>query len=292
MARSQAIVDLPPRLTCKNTRLKPADLRLLETKRSKLLQHGSQVHCYIEEVSNSRIRSKNALVEAARSVFVFAQEEAGTAVCVSPAGLLLTCSHCVTNDEAEAINKRMWLVSSVGVIVQASCIAWDGIRDLALLQIIAVESSYGSTTLWSCVTILPHPSKVNTRLICIGHPGSEDFESHRAGVATGYDVLHVSEGRYRGCAMGQDIHDNSDIGALKHDCWTYWGHSGAPLVEQSTGRLVGLHSSWDDETGMRRGVVLQAILEFLDEHKSRITEIQDNVAERRGVVDAPVQVVS
>jgi hypothetical protein len=27
--------------------------------------------------------------------------------------------------------------------------------------------------------------------------------------------------------------------------------------------LVGVHSSWDDETGMRRGVGIEAIREFL-----------------------------
>lgn len=49
-----------------------------------------------------------------------------------------------------------------------------------------------------------------------------------------------------------------------HDCWTYWGHSGAPLLERRTGQLVGLHSSWDEETGMRRGVGCEAIAGFLE----------------------------
>lgn len=50
-----------------------------------------------------------------------------------------------------------------------------------------------------------------------------------------------------------------------HDCWTYWGHSGAPLMLRATGELVGLHSSWDDQSGMRRGVPLVALRAFLDE---------------------------
>jgi len=52
-------------------------------------------------------------------------------------------------------------------------------------------------------------------------------------------VLHISTGLSRGYASGQDAQDNLEIGALTHDCWTYWGHSGAPLVETSTGCLVG-----------------------------------------------------
>lgn len=59
--------------------------------------------------------------------------------------------------------------------------------------------------------------------------------------------------------------DNAEIGALMHDCWTYWGHSGAPLVDAKAGGLVGLHSSWDEETGMRRGIGVEAIVEFLRE---------------------------
>lgn len=58
--------------------------------------------------------------------------------------------------------------------------------------------------------------------------------------------------------------DNSEIGALMHDCWTYWGHSGAPLVEVRSGLLVGLHSSWDEDTDMRRGIGGEAIGAFLE----------------------------
>jgi hypothetical protein len=83
------------------------------------------------------------------------------------------------------------------------------------------------------------------------------------GTKTNFDILHVSTGLFRGHAAGQDLQDNSEIGALKHDCWTYWGHSGCPIVETVAGTLVGLHSSWDEKTGMRRGIPLEAILEFL-----------------------------
>jgi len=100
-------------------------------------------------------------------------------------------------------------------------------------------------------------------LTCIGHPGSVDLETSKADVKTGYDVLHVSEGLFRGYAPDQDLHVNSDIGALMHGCRTYWGHNGAPLVERKTGRLVGLHSSWVDETGMRREIAWETIGEFL-----------------------------
>lgn len=62
---------------------------------------------------------------------------------------------------------------------------------------------------------------------------------------------------------GADPDNNSEIGSLKHDAWTYWGHSGAPLLKAVDGTLIGLHSSWDDKTAMRHGVPLIEIKHFL-----------------------------
>jgi V8-like Glu-specific endopeptidase len=50
-------------------------------------------------------------------------------------------------------------------------------------------------------------------------------------------------------APGADPQDNAEIGALMHDAWTYWGHSGAPLVAEGDGGLVGVHSSWEEGRG-------------------------------------------
>ncbi|EME46827.1 hypothetical protein DOTSEDRAFT_111981, partial [Dothistroma septosporum NZE10] len=195
------------------------------------------------------------------ATLVFAQEAAGTAVCISRDGLILTCSHCIAEKKQDfKRNKMIWLLFSSGDPVQAKAIAWDPHRDLALLQIATAPSSLARLPYIHLALAAP---KTNTRLLCVGHPGSEDFEADTSGVATDYDVLHISEGRYRGLAEGQAVQDNSEIGALMHDCWTYWGHSGAPLIERGSGGLVGLHSSWDDETGMRRGVAWEAVRDFL-----------------------------
>ena len=50
---------------------------------------------------------------------------------------------------------------------------------------------------------------------------------------------------------------------LQHSCWTYWGHSGAPLFDEQ-GCLVGLHNSWDeDDDGQRHGVDWERIVTFV-----------------------------
>ena len=199
---------------------------------------------------------------ALAATLLFAQPEAGTATCLSPSGLLLTCSHCIAADAASfSPSQPHWLLLSSGAAVSAVCIAFDPRRDLALLQITHSQTP-GPFPFVSIADAAPKPG---ARLLCVGHPGSEDLETDVVGAKTGYDVLCVSEGRFRGCAEGQDVQDNEEIGALKHDCWTYWGHSGAGLVERGTGRLVGVHSSWDEESGMRRGVAWEAVRAFLGE---------------------------
>lgn len=240
-------------------RLPRDDLNLLRLKQQKLRQSDAQVPEFIQR---SNASNNPILAQIAAATLVFAWEAAGTAICVSSGGLVLTCSHCVAETEEEYDPAKVrWLLFASGDAVQANCVAWDARRDLALLQTTAAPASCPT---FPHIDISASPPKLNTPLLCIGHPGSEDLEASQAGIETNYDVLHISEGRFRGVAKNQDVQDNSEIGALMHDCWTYWGHSGAPLVDSRSGRLIGLHSSWDDETGMRRGVAWQAIREFLD----------------------------
>lgn len=265
---------------------------------------------------NAVARAYNTAIQA---TLVFAQESAGTAVCISPRGLLLTCAHCIAQDEDEFATLAakakgtkkgggrrggggIYLLFASGQIVRAECVAWDPRRDLALLQIVAAQQPLitpASTTtpaaspyLWSFpyLELSPTPPAPNAPLLCIGHPGSEDLEASLPNQKTHYPILFVSEGCFRGLYPGQDVQDNSEIGALRHDCWTYWGHSGAPLIEQRKratgkgrrevmdgggeqgGKLVGLHSSWDEKTGMRRGVGWEAVRGFLDENTIVVIE--------------------
>ncbi|KAH9230542.1 hypothetical protein K456DRAFT_1898120 [Colletotrichum gloeosporioides 23] len=219
------------------------------------------------------------LSSSVMATLVFAQEEAGTAVCISPDGLLLTCSHCIaeTADDFD-VTQSHWLLFASGHAVEAKPLAWNAKRDLALLKIVAaqespsISSASPAASQFPFITTAVSTPPLKSRLICVGHPGSEDFEASEPGVKTGYDVLHLSTGTFRGCAKGQDVQDNSEIGALMHTCWTYWGHSGAPLIDRKSGKLIGLHSSWDDETGMRRGVALEAIQGFLAENQNHLAE--------------------
>ncbi|KAI1750508.1 trypsin-like cysteine/serine peptidase domain-containing protein [Xylaria castorea] len=262
---NDGIYQLPTPLTRAITGLKGNDHKNLLRKQTWLRQYSLEVP--------SLFTRHTGVLDA---TLVFAQEEAGTAVCIAPNGMLLTCSHCIAeNIDEQDRSKDHWLLFRSGVAVKAICVAWDERRDLALLQVDAAQQEGEDSGLsrFPFVSISSTTPVLDSRLVCVGHPGSEDLEASQPGIKTSYDVLHVSTGRYRGRADDQDPQDNSEIGALMHDCWTYWGHSGAPLLDFKTGKLIGLHSSWDDETGMRRGIPLEAILEFLDKNKDHVSSM-------------------
>ena len=256
------IASIPIFLSQDTTTLPSDDFDLLHLKQSKLRNPHGQVPAFIRGLN-----ATTCLGDAAAATLVFAQQEAGTAVCISSDGLLLTCAHCVAESQDEFERKEdMWLLFASGCIVRGRSVVWDARRDLALLQIVAAQASSYIDGPQPSFPFASIGESQGGHLLCIGHPGSEDLEASTSGIETNYDVLHVSTGRFRGLATEQDPQDNSEIGALMHDCWTYWGHSGAPLIARRSGKLVGLHSSWDDSTGMRRGVPLVAVKAFLDEH--------------------------
>ena len=275
----------PPLLTTKTTGLTKLAHTLLLHKQARLRS--------LDSIPDHPLHLHRAIY----STLVFAAHQAGTAICISRQGHILTCYHCVAETDEEitqAQTKGHWLLFADGTAINAKLLQWDQRRHLALLRV-----SYGETPSTQALIasgtgpleghfpfcpIAPSSPPVSTPLICIGHPGSEDLENPPSPTtgslrATDYDVLSVSYGRYRGLAKDQDPQDNEEIGALMHTCWTYWGHSGAPLIvsgggRERVGKVVGLHSSWDEKTGMRRGVGLLAIREFLakseEEHEYRL----------------------
>lgn len=186
---------------------------------------------------------------------------------ISPYGWVLTCAHCFADtltEYASLNSKTKWLLYYDSTAVQVECRFWDCRRDLALCKITGVEmemlpsspspSNHQTVPRFNFLQSTPVGTKlkVGTDLICIGQPGAEDLESSLPNKKTKYNLFEISTGTFRGMVKGADPQVNEEIGSLKHDCWTYWGHSGAPLVILEKGELVGVHSSWDDETCMRR----------------------------------------
>jgi hypothetical protein len=251
--------------------LTSTELKYLREKQNRLEQNAS--------VTLKSLPHGTHIRNALESTLIFAQYEAGTAVCIDTNGWVLTCSHCFADSEEEyrAVSKRKWLLFYTGLAVQVECREWDPLRDLALLKIIAIETSEGEIPRFHSVPLSANVPTYKMRILCIGQPGRDDLES-TSERKTKYNLLEVSEGTFRGMAKGVDPQDNSEIGTLMHDAWTYWGHSGAPLLRGADGTLIGLHSSWDDRTAMRRGIPQVAIKAFLEQRlPAAITLVGTNI---------------
>lgn len=247
----------------------------LSIKEQNLLREKQKHLAFKSTASCTDLRDRSDLRNVLASTLIFAQHEAGTAVCIDPRGWVLTCSHCFGESDTEWRDYRYkWLLFSNGLAAEVECRIWDPRRDLALAKIIKLEARPDLRIASFRFVSLASSCSNRESILCVGQPGQDDLEASPTAPprTTGYDFLHVSAGKLRGMVPGRDPQDNSEIGVLKHDAWTYWGHSGAPLLRASDGALVGLHSSWDDQTAMRHGIPLVAIRNFLHEHLPDTTD--------------------
>jgi hypothetical protein len=213
--------------------LDPDGLQLLRQKQARLR---SNARTTLQSLPPNLRHLRRAL----EATLIFAQYEAGTAVCIEPAWIL-TCAHCFgdTYEEYLAANKRKWLLFYHGLAVLAECRFWDGRRDLALLNIVAVEAEHdGEIPPQSFVSLaVSETIPLSTeRLLCIGQPGSDDLES-TAARKTRYNLVELSEGKYCGMMKGADPQNNREIGTFKHDC------ASAPFVLVDISNMVPTQDS-------------------------------------------------
>ncbi|KAJ7658399.1 hypothetical protein DFH06DRAFT_1196803 [Mycena polygramma] len=103
--------------------LKSSEVALLRQKQRKLAANASNT---LASLPNDTPRMRIAL----EASLIFAQHEAGSAVCVDPAGWVLTCAHCFgdTEEEYRESPKRRWLLFYTGLAVQVECRAWPHAR--------------------------------------------------------------------------------------------------------------------------------------------------------------------
>lgn len=210
------------------------------------------------------------------------QDEYGSGVCISSKGHILTCYHCVPS------KKKIKIIFPNGIIFNANKIKSSKKLDIALLKIVSQEENIidSNNNIKNEAKILDTNNAVdnylpefpfspvsenleekNSDLFCIGNPYCYDLESKRNKKKTYFHPFYLSKGKV--IDYEEDfIYGNikKELGPLHHDCWTYWGHSGAPLFNNK-GVVVGLHNSWNEENGMRHGLSAASINKFLNEIK-------------------------
>ena len=106
----------------------------------------------------------------------------------------------------------------------------------------------------------PGGDRVGVAVVAVGNPHDRDLEAPEGSAPRemGYTPFWVSVGEVLDVAETP----SGGLGRLKHGCWTYWGHSGCPIVDER-GELVGVHNSWDDRDAARHGACLEDVRSFL-----------------------------
>lgn len=96
------------------------------------------------------------------------------------------------------------------------------VDELALLRIIVVEIRHEQRRryflLFTRLNFLWHPPPIRSPILCNRHPGSRDLES-TSGRRTMYDLIQVSEARFREIVLDGTPHNSFERGTLRHDTW-------------------------------------------------------------------------
>lgn len=208
----------------------------------------------------------------------FIQKEGGTGVHLQN-GYVLSCAHVIAADTdpdeegegeldaVDRIGRIKYVVFANGAIYKTECVAVNEEDDLSLLRIewdseiklIDDDQQIGTAVLAETAP------KIKCHLFCIGNPSNIDLEDGGVFGDTDFEpkIFHLSFGRLR---MMKERGDG--LGEYGHDCWTYWGHSGAPIFNEE-GEVVALHNSWDDRNGMRHAVRWEKIQKFMAMHTTK-----------------------
>lgn len=160
---------------------------------------------------------------------------------------------------AKRVGRLKTCVTARGAHGVAECLAADEASDLALLRFVGGPPGG--------LEALPlggeGDDEAGTPVLAVGNPYDWDLEN-AAGAKprrNGYTPFWASAGQLQG-EIEADEAEVKGVGPQRHSCWTYWGHSGCPIVD-ADGCVLALHNSWDDSCGQRYAVPLSAILAFV-----------------------------
>ena len=195
------------------------DLRLSLLKSHEILKTRSK---FLSSIRSIERKGHLFVEEASNACMIFGQYEAGSAVCISADGLILTCCHCLMDNPC--IGDLRCLVTSTGDVWMAEVVKFDSLRDLALLRCIGefdLQTGSIDHPIWK-KNLDPYPFvkclydtftdlddgvsllTVGCPAVCIGQPGQEDLERSDL-TYTGYPFIHASIGKYEGVIDGSGV---------------------------------------------------------------------------------------
>ena len=230
----------------------------------------SNLHYYNSDLNFVKLNSKT-IEKVKSSCLCRISDEFGTAVCISDKGYILTCSHAVPPYEDDKTKECLYIFLN-GEIVKTITLEKDGQLDLALLKItevlinekfVKIEKIFEKKFIYSKIKSAQNQKneKIGTKVFCIGNPCFEMYDDEGKLKKNNYKPFCISFGKIKGYSR-DGIYCKNDLGPLIHDCWTYWGHSGAPIFNYN-GEIVGMHNSWNEKNANRHGNSLLGINKFV-----------------------------
>lgn len=175
---------------------------------------------------------------------------------------VLTCAHCIPG---EGLGSPNLALDANGREYVTECVAYDAVADLALVELSVADEDAGASILEplpvaDAVEAYPRPVMVCGNPVRPGRGGYLPFH-----VSTG-QARDVAEGDVDTSVENRGFGYGTELGGLRHNAWTFWGHSGSPIVDTETGAIIGIHNSWDPLTAWRHGVSLPVLRRFLAAH--------------------------
>ena len=147
-----------------------------------------------------------------------------------------------------------------GIPIGCRCVAVSEVWDLALLQLLppaARPKRKRGAQRYACVQLSPSAAAPKDGLVCVGQPGRPRGE--RLEVVSGRVVTMVDD------PLGDQSNVSAD-GGLVHSCPVFSGNSGSALLLACSGKLVGIHTGYNDQKYSYHGTTLEAITEFIKLH--------------------------
>jgi len=179
--------------------------------------------------------------------------------------LVLTCAHCVPRCDVGALNV---VVAADGSVATSVCVAVDEVADVALLEMSVKPDSILEVLPVADLAAADFAASLPRNVLVCGNPVSPGRSGHRYlpfQFSTG-TAEQVAKGDIDPAVPNRGFGYGAELGGLKHNAWTFWGHSGSPLVDTASGEVVGIHNSWDPSNGKRHAVSLPIIRRFFDAH--------------------------
>jgi hypothetical protein len=236
---------------------------------SNIKSNKSLLNYYYEDIKKIKL-NKEIIEKVKESCLCRISDEFGTAVCINEKGYILTCSHAVPPFEDDKTKESLYIFPN-GEIVKTLTLEKDNKIDLALLKIIEIYENGNfikiskfpeKKFIYSKIKELKEENeKIGENIFCIGNPCFTMYNDNNKLEKNNYKPFWISFGKIKGY-LKDKIYCKNELGPLIHNCWTYWGHSGAPIFNFD-GELIGMHNSWNEKNADRHGNSLLGINKFL-----------------------------